>query len=303
MASRRKRPSTAGFVLKPMKLTGSVVYKSLIAGKPNTILYPYEKLELPPTYRGKHTLDFKRCIGCSNCVQICPNDCMWMEKLEDPELGKIERPGVDMGRCLFCGFCVEVCPTVAIHETVEFELANSDRSKIKFGPKDLRDDKYADKVVEERQKRSLPVLDLTKCTGCEKCAGECPEMCIAMMPIENVGKKKPEINLAKCTSCGKCAVVCPEKALTMTEVYESYFEMPEPKFILKNCTGCGACAKACPADVIYMMDMPGTEKILKDGKKGKPKKRAVFVLEKCVGCGKCFRACKFNALEMPGVKK
>jgi len=301
--STKKKTTSFGFVLKPMKRSGTQVYRSLIAGKPNTVLYPYQKLDLPPTYRGKHTLDFKRCIGCSNCVQICPNDCMWMEKLEDPELGKIERPGVDMGRCLFCGFCVEVCPTVAIHETVEFELANSDRSKIKFGPKDLRDDKYADSVVEERQKRSLPVLDLSKCTGCEKCAGECPEMCIAMMPIENVDKKKPEINLSKCSSCGKCAIVCSEKAITMTDVYESYFEMPEPKFMLINCTGCGACARACPADVIYMMDMPGTEKTLKDGKKGKPKKRAVFVLEKCVGCGKCFRACKFQAIEMPGVKK
>jgi len=299
----KKKQSTFGFVLRPMKRTGAQVWRSLIVGRPNTVLYPYQKLDLPPTYRGKHTLDFKRCIGCGNCVEICPNDCMWMEKLEDPELGKIERPGVDTGRCLFCGFCVEVCPTVAIHETVEFELADGDREKIKFGPKELRDDAYSDKIVEERQKRSVPVLDLDKCTGCEKCAGECPEICIAMMPIESVGKSKPEIALPKCTACGKCVVVCPEKALTMKDMYESYFDMPEPKFILKNCTGCSACAKACPADAIYMMDMPGTEKILKDGKKSKPKKRAVFVLEKCVGCGKCFRACKFNSIEMPGVRK
>lgn len=299
----KKKTTSLGFVLKPMKRSGTQVFRSLIVGKPNTVLYPYQKLDLPPTYRGKHTLDFKRCIGCSNCVQICPNDCMWMEKLDDPELGKIERPGIDMGRCLFCGLCVEVCPTVALHETVEFELASSDRSKIKFGPKDLRDDTYADRVVEERKKRSLPVLDMAKCTSCEKCAGECPEMCIAMMPIEDVGKKKPEINLSKCSSCGRCAVVCPEKAIAMADVYESYFEMPEPKFILKNCTGCGACSRACPADAIYMMEMPGTEKVLKDGRKGKPKKRAVFVLEKCVGCGKCYRACKFQAIEMPGVRK
>jgi NADH-quinone oxidoreductase subunit I len=303
MAERKKRASTVGFVLRPMRRTGATVYKSLIAGRPNTILYPYQKLDLPPTYRGKHTLDFKRCIGCSNCVQICPNDCMWMEKLEDPELGKIERPGIDLGRCLFCGLCVEVCPTVAIHETAEYELADPDRAKLKFGPKELRDDKYADAVVEERQKRTVPVLDLDKCSGCEKCAGECPEMCIAMMPIEGTGRKKPEISLPKCTGSGKCASVCPDKALTMKEMYESYFDMPEPKFILKNCTGCGACSRACPADAIYMMDMPGTEKVLKDGKKGKPKKRAVFVLEKCVGCGKCFRACKFKAIDMPGVRK
>lgn len=302
MAEAKRKAASLGFVVRPMKRTITQFSRSFLKGKPNTVLYPYHKLDLPPSYRGKHVLDFKRCIGCSNCVQICPNDCMWMEKLEDPELGKIERPGIDMGRCLFCGLCVEICPTVALHETVEFELADHDRSKIRFGPKDLRDDTYADRIAEERPKRLLPVLDLEKCSGCEKCAGECPEMCIAMMPIEGTGRKKPEINLAKCTSCEKCSIVCPDKALTMKWVYDTYYEMPEPKFILKKCTGCGACFRACPAEAIYMMEMPGTEKVLKDGKKSKPKKRAVFVLEKCVGCGRCFRACKFDAIEMPGVR-
>lgn len=215
--AQAKKKSTLGFVTKPMGRTIRQFYGSFIRGKPNTVLYPYQKLDLPPTYRGKHTLDFKRCIGCSNCVQICPNNCMWMQKLEDPELGKIERPGIDMGRCLFCGLCVEVCPTVAIHETVEFELANSKRDKIKFDPRELRDDSYADKIVEERRKHTIPVLDLDKCTGCEKCAGECPEMCIAMMPIEGVGKNKPEFTLGKCEGEGKCVVACAEKALTMKD--------------------------------------------------------------------------------------
>lgn len=298
-----KKPSAFGIVLRPLKRTGTQFVRSFVLGKPNTVMYPYEKLDLPPRYRGKHVLDFKRCIGCGNCVQICPNECMWMEKLEDPELGKIERPGIDMGRCLFCGLCVEICPTAALHETGEFELASHDREKVKFGPRELRDDTYSERVVEERGKRLLPVLDLSKCDGCEKCAGECPEMCIAMVPIEGVGMSKPEIDYGKCTSEGKCALVCPKKALEMKEVYEQYYEMPQPRFKLDRCTGCGACARACPADAIYMMEMPGTEKVLKDGKKGKPKKRAVFVLEKCVGCGRCYRACKFDAIDMPGVRK
>lgn len=301
--AKKKRMSTFGYVAKPMGRTIKQFYGSFVRGRPNTILYPYQKLELPPTYRGKHTIDFKRCIGCGNCVQICPNDCMWMQKLDDPELGKIERPGIDMGRCMFCGLCVEVCPTVAIHETVEFELADNARARIKFDPRELRDDKYADSVVEERVKRTIPVLDLDKCTGCEQCAGECPGMCIAMMPIEAAGKSKPEFTLARCTAEGKCVVSCPEKALTMKDVYESYFEMPEPKFALKKCTGCGACVRACPADAIYMVEMPGTGKPTKDGKPGKNKKRAVFVFEKCVGCGKCFRSCKFDAIEMEGVEE
>jgi formate hydrogenlyase subunit 6/NADH:ubiquinone oxidoreductase subunit I len=301
--AQAQKVTFSGWVVRPMMRTMTQFIRSFVTGKPNTVLYPYQKLDLPPTYRGLQTLDFKKCIGCGNCVEICPNDCMWLEKLDDPELGKIERPGVDIGRCLFCGFCAEVCPTCAMHMTTEFELANRDRSKFVLGPTAIRDDTYGERFVEERQKQRLPVLDLSKCTSCEKCAGECPEMCVAMMPMDGTKKSKPEISLHKCTSCGKCAEACPEKCLVMTDVYEQYFEMPEPKFVLKSCTGCSACAKACPADAIYMLDMPGTEKALKDGKKGKPKKRAVFVLEKCVGCGRCFRACKFKAIEMPGVEK
>ena len=297
------KSKSTGLVTKPLKRTGKQIVRTLILGRPNTVLYPHHKLDLPLSYRGKHVVDFKRCIGCGNCVTICPNDCMWLEKLEDQELGKIERPGIDFGRCLFCGLCVEVCPTVAIHETVEFELAHHERQKLRFGPKELRDDTYADRIPDERPKRSLPVLDLSKCTGCEKCAEECPEICIAMMPVEKVDKSKPEITLTKCTSCGKCVAACSEQALTMMDVYDSYFDMPEPKLKLAECTGCGACARACPADAIYMLEMPGTEKVLKDGKKGKPKKRAVFVLEKCIGCGRCFKACRFHAIDMPGVRK
>ena len=299
----RRKPRPIGVVLKPMMLTGKQLVRTLILGKPNTVLYPEVKLALPQVYRGKHALDFKKCIGCGNCVVVCPNDCMWLEKVEDPELGKIERPGVDLGRCLFCGFCAEVCPTVALHMTTEFELADRDRENLRLSPLDIRDDSFGATFVEERQKRLVPVLDLSKCDGCEKCAGECPEMCIAMMPIENTGRKKPEINLVKCKSHGKCAEVCSEMALTMTEVYESYFDMPEPKLILEKCSGCGLCARKCPSEAIYMLEMPGTEKTLKDGKKGKPKKRAVFVLEKCVGCGRCYQACKFDAIDMPGVRK
>ena len=301
--AERKLPKSTGIVLKPMKRTGKQLVRTLILGKPNTVLYPEQKLDLPQVYRGKHVLDFKKRIGCGNCVTICPNDCMWLEKVDDPVLGKIERPGVDIGRCLFCGLCAEVCPTVALHMTTEYELANSDRDKLRLSPMDIRDDAFGSTFMEERTTRMLPTLDFSKCTGCEKCAGECPEMCIAMMPVDRTDRNKPEINLVKCTSHGKCVAICPEKALTMTEVYESYFEMPEPKLILDNCSGCGACVRKCPSEAIYMLEMPGTEKTLKDGKKGKPKKRAVFILEKCVGCGRCYQACKFEAIEMPGVNK
>lgn len=229
-------------------------------------------------------------------MEICPNECMFMKKIEDPVLGKIERPGIDFGRCMFCGLCVEICPTDAILETSEYELSTTKRSDMVCQPENLRNDDYP--VKEPKPFILIPALDLDKCKGKEECVKICPVQCIEMADIEKTGQRKPEVDLSICTSCGKCAEVCPEKAFEMKKKLVVMFERPLPKFYVDKCTGCAACVRNCPADVIYMQEMPGTEKKKADGTMTKPKKRAVFVLEKCIGCSRCAKACKFDSIEM-----
>ena len=292
----KRKVSFTGFVVKPVWATLSQFRRNSIGGRPNTVLYPDERLVLPSRYRGKHVLSFTRCIGCSQCVDICPNQCMWMKKIEDPVLGKIERPGVDYSRCLFCGLCTEICPTDALLETGEYELSSLDREGMKYQPEALRNDNYP--VSEPKQSYLLPALDLGKCKEKGECVRICPVKCIKMVDIEKTGRKKPEVDMSLCIHCGKCAEACPEKAFEMQKKLVVMFERPIPKLSLENCTGCAACMRNCPADVICMMDMPGTEKKKADGTMSKPKKCAVFVIEKCIGCGRCEKACKFSALEM-----
>ncbi len=79
--------------------------------KPVTIKIPFEKIEPAPKYRGGfHTLDWKKCVGCNFCGQICPParaiEMTWIEGGE-----KRPHPKIDYGRCTFCQFCVDVCPT------------------------------------------------------------------------------------------------------------------------------------------------------------------------------------------------
>ena len=293
---KREKTSFSGLVIKPIWVTFVQTMRDTFGGRPNTVLYPKERLVLPERYRGKHVLSFTRCIGCSQCVEICPNQCMWMKKIEDPVLGKIERPGVDYARCLFCGLCVDICPTDAILETGEYELSSYDREGMKYQPEDLRKDDI--QVKEPKQSVSLPSLDLDKCKGIGECAKVCPVKCIETVEVEKTGRKKPEIDLTVCTQCGKCAEACPEKALEMKGRLVVMFERPLPKFTLESCTGCAACVRGCPADAIYMLEMPGSEKKKADGTKAKPKKRAVFVLEKCIGCSRCAKACKFKSIDM-----
>ncbi len=92
--------------------------------KPVTIKIPYEKIEPAPKYRGFHTLDWKKCIGCNFCGQICPARAIEMTWIEvDGQMEKRPHPKVDYGRCTFCQFCVDVCPTGALGFSENFYLA------------------------------------------------------------------------------------------------------------------------------------------------------------------------------------
>lgn len=91
--------------------------------KPVTIKIPFEKMEPAPKYRGFHTLDWKKCVGCNFCGQICPARAIEMTWLEvDGKMEKRPHPKVDYGRCTFCQFCVDVCPTGALGFTENFYL-------------------------------------------------------------------------------------------------------------------------------------------------------------------------------------
>jgi formate hydrogenlyase subunit 6/NADH:ubiquinone oxidoreductase subunit I len=51
-------------------------------------------------------LDETRCIGCGDCVTVCPTDCLAMSGL----VPWLPRPH----DCIGCAVCVFVCPTAAL---------------------------------------------------------------------------------------------------------------------------------------------------------------------------------------------
>ncbi len=52
------------------------------------------------------TLNETRCVGCGDCVLLCPVDCLEM----DGPLPWLPRPA----KCVSCSLCVLVCPTEAL---------------------------------------------------------------------------------------------------------------------------------------------------------------------------------------------
>ncbi|KRQ87930.1 NADH-quinone oxidoreductase subunit 9 [Caloramator mitchellensis] len=96
--------------------------------KPLTIKYPKEILRVfpnkdgvSPIYRGLHTNDLNKCVGCAACQRICPFDAIEMKTIGQNEQGRaIKKPVVDYGRCSFCAFCVDVCPTNSLKMSRHF---------------------------------------------------------------------------------------------------------------------------------------------------------------------------------------
>ena len=106
-----------------------------------TIQYPEERLILPEEARylpflvydeaadGKREV---RCTSCGICAKVCPPQCIWIVRSNDPQTGRpIPEPTefyVDADICMNCGFCSEFCPFDAIKMDHDFEIASYERN-------------------------------------------------------------------------------------------------------------------------------------------------------------------------------
>jgi NADH-quinone oxidoreductase subunit I len=101
-----------------------------------TVQYPKERMPLPENYRQFPFLvedeEGLRCIACGICAQVCPPQCIWIERAVDPETGKAKREPsafhIDVSICMVCGLCAEFCPADAIKMDHDFEIAAYERS-------------------------------------------------------------------------------------------------------------------------------------------------------------------------------
>jgi NADH-quinone oxidoreductase subunit I len=115
-----------------------------------TVEYPEQKLRTPENFRfipflitdynvksdaaeydRSLALDQNRCTSCGICAKVCPPQCIWIVRTNDPDTGKpIPQPAefyIDTDICMNCGYCAEFCPFDAIKMDHDFELADYDR--------------------------------------------------------------------------------------------------------------------------------------------------------------------------------
>lgn len=125
-------------------IAGASVTIRYLFTKPVTVMYPFERRKIAPRFKGVLSLvpdkyGDDRCIGCMQCVKICPVDCLTVEtrKMEKEEVEAhqcevkkrfvIPTFDVDLQRCMLCSLCVEVCPTDALEMSHSVRLVMETR--------------------------------------------------------------------------------------------------------------------------------------------------------------------------------
>lgn len=105
-----------------------------------TVQYPEEKIPVPEEFRFIPFLIYEkkddgsiehRCTSCGICPKVCPPQCIWIVRSNDPDTGRpIPEPAefyIDVDICMSCGLCAEYCPFDAIKMDHDYELATYDR--------------------------------------------------------------------------------------------------------------------------------------------------------------------------------
>jgi NADH-quinone oxidoreductase subunit I len=105
-----------------------------------TVQYPEEKLLLPEEFRFVPFLVYDeaegkkevRCTSCGICAKVCPPQCIWIVRTNDPQTGRpVPVPAefyIDADICMNCGLCAEYCPFDAIIMDHDFEIASYQRN-------------------------------------------------------------------------------------------------------------------------------------------------------------------------------
>ncbi len=106
-----------------------------------TVQYPEEKIPVPEEFRYVPFLVYDekpeggkeiRCTSCGICAKVCPPQCIWIVRTNDPQTGRpVPEPAefyIDADICMNCGFCAEYCPFDAIIMDHDYEIASYQRN-------------------------------------------------------------------------------------------------------------------------------------------------------------------------------
>ena len=158
-------------IIKGMAITFSHLFK-----KRPTIMYPEQKREFAPIYRGMHVLKrdengAERCTSCGMCAVACPAEAITMESAErkkgEEHLYREEKYAIkyeiNMLRCIYCGLCEDACPKEAIFLTDRIVPSEFERDDFIYGKEKLVE--KIDKRIDVSKRQTPELLAFKKLPG------------------------------------------------------------------------------------------------------------------------------------------
>ncbi|HOT06503.1 MAG: Polyferredoxin protein MvhB [Methanosaeta sp. PtaB.Bin039] len=226
--------------------------------------------------------DYKKCIGCGICVDLCPTRALQKGPLIEIATG-LDAPPVliDLDACAFCGMCANFCPVNA------FSFRTNDL--------DIKDDPNYPRLL-----RKATAND--RCLPCTLCEPVCPTDAITVKfdhTRQDFGQLregisgKIEVDKDKCNLCGICARFCPAFMLLDQDRPDPRNLVPYQQLLVDEelCDYCGLCVGICPEEAIRVEGEPLEAQLDLKG--------SIDVdNEKCIGCGRCALVCPYQAMDV-----
>jgi ferredoxin len=227
-------------------------------------------------------VDFSRCVGCFNCLTVCPGNGVkfsFAYSGKDQKTNPVEKQvGSDRRQFLLNSASLSL-GVVA--------LARDSFSQVVKGPKIPVIKNYP-----VTPPGSLSIHHFHKnCTACHLCISACPthvlQPSLTQYGWDGLFQPMMDYNASFCNfECVVCSGVCPTGAiLPIAPEKKKLTQLGKTTFIKENCivytdeTACGACSEHCPTKAVNMVDYKGKLKI--------PEVKQ----EICIGCGACEYAC------------
>lgn len=235
-------------------------------------------------------VDFAACVGCFNCIDVCPTSGITYVKQGTMKNKNIS---IESSRRNFIKTTF-LLPAIAAFSTLVQKLTAQEKKSryyeartIPITPPGSRSVRHFSRhctacylCVEQCPTHVLvpatvqygvaglfqPHLDysVSYCNyDCTVCSQVCPTGAIRYLPLEK--KRVTQIGIAefvpddcivkvKQKDCGACSEHCPTKAVRMVPYGELFIPEMHPEY----CIGCGACEHACPAEprkAIYVVGL------------------------------------------------